>query len=203
MALNETTGIDYEVDRFVYIFVPNDAAFDINDPSTYEVRNWFAQWGRQDGAAINGLNPALRYYKRLPEFREDSDHRYTLNLNRTYVLTDPAPGPGLPVGTYQERFLAAKRSIEELKIQVANEFKRQVQLLVPQASDETTVVMAGDALARYAAGLTLTPAQQARLDALPAIGDAVEQLIAYRDQYLAAIDADQDYDLSFWGQSLE
>lgn len=203
MAVNQTTGIDYDVDRFVYLEVIDPVNFNTDNPVTYNVKNWYAQWGRSDGAAISGLNANLRYYKRIPEYRESSDHRYTSNLLKTFTLIDPAPGAGLPVGTYQDRFVAVKLPVADLKVQVVNEFKRQVTLLVPQASDETTVVMAGDALARYAAGLTLTAAQQARLDAMPAIGDAVEQLISYRDQYLAAIDADEDYDLSFWGQAPE
>ena len=181
MALNPTTGIDPEIDRFV-----------IWRPSTSQYTNMNATWPRTDGGQIVGANPDFEYYKKVESSQPDVDHRYRVTSEYGKTAITPTPAVGLPQGTYSAQHSVTKRDIAELKAQVETEFERQFSLSVslPSISSQLTATM--DAVVRKQNGATLTPKQQAKRDAAVAIGDKVAKLEARRDALLAAIDADQD-----------
>lgn len=185
MTLNVTTGIDPEVDRFVIWKV-----------STSQYTNMNATWPRTDGGPLVGANPDFRYYKKVAVEAPDVDHRFTLTT--TYGKTDatPTPAEGLPVGTYSAVYDLVKLPVEDLKLQVETEFQRQLQLQFPQTSNPAVLIEAADALARKDAGAVLTTDQQLKLDAIVVTGDVVAMLRARQSELNAAIDADEDYDIT-------
>lgn len=185
MALNTTTGIDPAVDRFVIWRV-----------STSQFTNMNATWPRTDGAAIVGGNPDFQYFKKVTSTPPDVDHRFTLETEYGKVPTTPAPAEGLPVGTYEAIYNLVKLPVEDLKAQVETEFQHQLQLQFPQTSNPAVLIEAADALARKDAGAVLTEEQQAKIDAILGVGDVLAQLRARQSELNAAIDADQDYDIT-------
>lgn len=185
MTRNVTTGIDPEVDRFV-----------IFRTSTNQYTNMNAVWPRVDGGALVGANPDFQYFKKIAGTPPSYDHRYTMETAYNVVPTTPTPAEGLPVGTYEPTFTLSKRTIEELKAQVETEFERQFSLAVPLPSISSQLTATMDAVVRKQDGAVLTPKQQAKRAAAIAIGDKVAVLEARRDALLAAIDADEDYDLT-------
>lgn len=185
MAVNATTGIDPEVDRFA-----------IYRESTSEYLNMNAKWPRVDGGPIEGGNPDYKYYKRVSAERPDVDHRYTVATTWGKVEADPTPAEGHPSGTYEEQHTATKLPAEDLKLQVETEFQRQLQVLFPTSNDPSVLIEAADAITRKQNGAALTTAQQAVLDTVTSVGDAVAQLRARQAELNDAIDDDEDYDLT-------
>jgi hypothetical protein len=185
MALNETTGIDPVTDRFVIWRV-----------STSQFTNMNATWPRTDGGAIVGANPDFQYFKKVAGTSPDYDHRYTLTTEFGKVLTTPAPAEGLPVGTYEATYTLVKLPVEDLKLQVENEFQHQLTLQFPQTNNPAVLIEAADALARKDSGAVLTEAQQAKIDAIVGVGDVLAMLRSRQAALNAAIDADEDYDIT-------
>jgi len=185
MALNPTTGIEAVVDRFVIWRV-----------STSQFTNMNATWPRTDGGAIVGGNPDFQYLKKVASTPPDYDHRFTLETEYVKVLTTPTPAEGLPVGTYEAVYNLVKLPVEDLKRQVLDEFNKQFAMRFPQANSTAELAEVADALARRDAGLSLTESQQAILDAMLGVGDFLSQLRARQTELNAAIDADEDYDIT-------
>lgn len=199
MAANAETGIDYDNDRFVKITAHDINTFDINDPSTYRVDSFNARWLRTDGGQANGANPAVMYFKKQPPATEDGDHRYRKVIQREMLITVDPVDTSLPVGTYQEKEVLEKYSNEELKAQVDVAFNRQVEKqVVSVESSLGALILHTGSLAKKSENQVATPEQQARIDAGIAATDIVEQLEAKRQEFYAAIDADEDYDLTIW-----
>ena len=185
MALNTETGIDPVVDRFVIWRV-----------STSQFTNMNATWPRTDGAAIVGGNPDFQYFKKVTSTPPDYDHRFTLTTEFGKVPTTPTPAEGLPIGTYEAVYTLEKLPVEDLKLQVENEFQHQLQLQFPQTNNPAVLIEAADALARKDSGAVLTEAQQAKIDAIVGVGDVLSMLRARQAELNAAIDADEDYDIT-------
>jgi len=185
MALNTETGIDPVVDRFVIWKV-----------STSQFINMNATWIRFDGGAVDPPNPDLEYYKKASSTPPDYDHRFTLETTFGKVPYVPAALPGLPVGTYEPVYNLVKLPVEDLKAQVETEFQHQLQLQFPQTSNPAVLIEAADALARKDSGAVLTEEQQAKIDAILGVGDVLSQLRARQAELNAAIDADEDYDIT-------
>lgn len=185
MAVNETTGIDPEVDRFA-----------LYDTASQSFLNLNATWPRFDGGPIQGGNPDHKYYKRVTTERPDVDHRYTVATTWERVDADPAPPEGHPAGQYLQTHVATKLPAEDLKRQVETEFQRQLQQLFPTSNDPAVLIEAADAITRKQNGAALTPTQQATLDEIVAVGDGVAQLRIRQAELNAAIDAEEDYDLT-------
>lgn len=185
MTLNVTTGIDPAVDRFVIWRV-----------STSQFTNMNATWPRTDGGAIVGGNPDFQYFKKVTSTPPDYDHRFTLETEFGKVPTTPTPAEGLPVGTYEAVYTLVKLPVEDLKIQVENEFQHQLTLQFPQTNNPAVLIEAADALARKDSGAVLTEEQQAKIDAILGVGDVLSQLRARQAELNAAIDADEDYDIT-------
>lgn len=185
MTLNVTTGIDSEVDRFVIWRV-----------STSQFTNMNAVWPRTDGGQIVGANPDFQYFKKVPGTPPDIDHRYTLTTEFGKVPITPTPADGLPVGTYEAVYTLVKLPVEDLKIQVENEFQHQLTLQFPQTNNPAVLIEAADALARKDSAAVLTEDQQAKIDAILGVGDVLSQLRARQAALNAAIDADEDYDIT-------
>ncbi len=187
MAANPTTGVDYEVDRFA-----------IWRDSIGDYINLNAKWPRVDGGPIVGGNPDYKYYKRVPAERPDIDHRFNAPSVWDKTDTDPAPPEGHPTGTYDQAYTVTKLSTEELKLQVETAFQAEVRKQFPDTENPSTLVLAAKALAKKQSGAVLTDAEQATLDAVTSTGDRVAQLLTAKLEFDAAIDADEDYDLTQW-----
>lgn len=184
MALNPTTGIDPEVDRFV-----------IYRTSASQYTNMNATWPRVDGGPLVGANPDFRYYKKVSVEAPDVDHRFTTTTTYGKTDTAPAPAEGLPVGTYSAVYDLVKLPVEDLKRQVLDETKRQFSMKFPQTDSIMELSEVADALSRRDAGLSLTTTQQSILNNMLGVGDFVSQLRARQAELNAAIDADEDYDI--------
>ena len=196
--LNTETGIDHAVDRFVVVNVPDLGSFDINDLATYNVTNFNAVWPRSDGAAVVGISPNVLYFKKTTSPAPDVDHRYTLITNQTLTLTAPAPASGLPVGVYGQLHTPQKLSEEVLRAQVETAFQAELRKRFPDSANPAVLLEAADAITRQQSGAILTAEQQAVLDTVLGVGDAVAQLRAKQADMNAAIDADIDFDIEDW-----
>ena len=187
MPTNPVTGVDPEVDRFA-----------IYDSSLAAFINLNAVWPRVDGGPIVGGNPNRSYYKRTEAERPDTDHRYTITTTWSRVDTDPTPPEGHPAGLYQQAHEVNRLPVADLKLQVETAFQQQVRLQFPDTENPSTLLLAAKALAKKQTGAVLTADEQAILDTVTSTGDRVTQLMAAKLAFDAAIDADEDYDLSQW-----
>lgn len=185
MAVNPATGIDPAVDRFMLYRM-----------STSQIINMNAAWPRTDGGPLVGANPDMRYFKRVASARPEVDHRYTVTTTWTIYEVDPLPDASLPAGEYRESHEPVKLSNDELKAQIETEFQRQVALQFPSSQNPALLLQAADVIVRKQSGATLTEAQQAVLDAITPIGDALTQLVARRDALIASVDSNEDYDIT-------
>ena len=187
MAVNATTGIDPEVDRFA-----------IYRESLGDFINVNATWPRVDGEAISGGNPDFRYYKRVVAERPDVDHRYTIATTWSRVDSAPAvnPSDGLPMGEYKQSHEATKLPVADLKLQVEAEFQRQQKLIYPDIDNPAVLLEGAGALIQKSNSAPLTTEEQGRLTLLTAVADGLKQLRARQAELNAAIDADEDYDLT-------
>lgn len=183
--INPTTGIDAAVDRFVIFRV-----------STNQITNMNATWPRTDGGPLVGANPDFRYFKKVNSTPPDIDHRYTLTTTTGMVNATPAAAEGHPYGNYETIYEPVKLPVADLKRQVLDETKRQFSMRFPQADSIMELSEVADALSRRDAGLSLTTAQQAILGNMLGVGDFVSQLRARQAALNAAIDADEDYDIT-------
>ena len=196
--LNETTGIDYETDLFVKIFIPVLASFDVSNPATYNVVSFSERWPRIDGGKINGAAPDIKYFKKVASERPTVDHRYQLITTQEITAFDPEPESGLPIGEYIQIHTPQKLSVEALKLQVEAAFQTELRARFPDSQNPAVLIEAADAIARKQAGATLTTGQTATLSNVTSVGDAVSQLRAKQAEFNAAIDSDADYDLTDW-----
>lgn len=187
MALNPTTGIDPVVDRFA-----------IKVLSSGQIINLNATWPRTDGGAIQGGNPDYQYFKKQNGEQPQIDHRYSLEETTAFTLTTPAPAEGLPVGTYGSTYTPVKRPLETLLAQIESEFQRQVRLQFPDTENPATLLLAAKALAKRQTGAVLTSEETASLNAVAAVGDAVDQLVTRKAELIAAATTGDDYDLTVW-----
>lgn len=180
MALNPTTGIDYEVDRFVIRLV-----------STNQIINTNAQWPRLDGAAVSGANPDRAYFKKVAGDRPDADHRFSVTETFSCVPFDPAvdPADGLPVGEYKPEYSALPLPIEDLKRQIDDQFRLEFNKHFPATSDPVLLIEAGKSLVLKTDGATLTPEQQEKYDTLHSIGTATGHLRERQAALYAAAEA--------------
>lgn len=185
MALNPTTGIDPVVDRFVIWRV-----------STAQFTNMNATWPRTDGGEIVGANPDFQYFKKTTGTPPDADHRFTMTTEYGKVPITPTPAAGLPQGTYEAQYTLTKLPVADLKAQVDTEFQKQVREQFPAVEDPSRLLLAAGALARKQDGATLTADQEAIIDAVKVNEDSIKQIEARRQALYAAIDADQDYDIT-------
>lgn len=185
MPLNQTTGIDPEIDRFV-----------IWRASTSQYTNMNATWPRLDGGALEGANPDFQYYKKVGGTPPDVDHRFTLTTTFGKVLITPAPGAGLPVGTYEAQYTLEKLPIADLRAQIETQFQYELQKRFPQSSNPSVLLEAADAVARKIGGAVLTNGQQEKLDAIVGLGDALAQLRARQEELNEAAEAGKDYDIT-------
>ena len=185
MAVNPTTGIDPVVDRFVIWRV-----------STLQFTNMNATWPRTDGGELVGANPDFQYFKKVVGTPPDVDHRFTMTTEYGKVAITPAPAAGLPQGTYEAQYTLTKLSTADLKAQVDTEFQKQVRTQFPAVEDPSRLLLAAGALARKQDGATLTADQEAIIAAVKVNEDAIKQIEARRQALYAAIDADEDYDIT-------
>ena len=185
MAVNATTGVDPEVDKFA-----------IWDNATNQYLNLQASWPRPDGGPIVGGNPDRKYYKRVNVEKPDADHRYTIATVWNKSDTSPAPPEGHPSGTYSPTHTATKLSAEDLKIQVETEFQRQLQLLFPASQNPAVLLEGAGAIIRKTNNAQLTTEQQSKLDTVVTVDDAIATLRVRQAELNAAIDADEDYDIT-------
>jgi hypothetical protein len=185
MAVNPVTGVDPEVDRFALYRV-----------STQQIQNANVGWARFDGGPISGGNPDYQYFKRVTSEKPEVDHRYTVETTWELIPTTPTPPEGHPAGTYEQSHVGTKLSPEDLKIQVENEFQRQLGMAFPATNSPAVLIEAADAITRKQNGSVLTPAQQTVLDSMVGIGDVVARLRTRQSALNDAIDADEDYDIT-------
>lgn len=187
MAVNPETGIDPAVDRFAIYSVSGQNYINLN-----------AQWPRVDGGAISGANPDLAYYKRVASDLPDVAHRFTVESTWARFEFDPVvdPADGLPVGEYRQSHTPTKLDAADLKLQVDAEFQRQVRVQFPDVDNPARLVEAAGVLARKQGGTPLTPAQEALLTSFIGFEDAIGQMRDRQTELYAAIDADEDYDIT-------
>ncbi len=186
MAVNETTGIDAAVDRFVVKLL-----------STGQVINQNAVWPRADGG-VAGINPDWQYFKKIDQPQPPIDHRFTLNTVFGFTLTSPAPSPGLPVGTYGATYTPVKRDLPELLAQIETEYQRQVRLQFPETENPSTIVNVGGILIKQQSGAVLTEAETTTLAAFVAVRDKIVLLAERRQELIDSATADEDYDITVW-----
>lgn len=187
MSANPDTGIDAEVDRFAIKSVSGGNLINLN-----------ATWPRIDGDAIVGGNPDLAYYKRVTSSSPDVDHRFT--VASVWAAVDFSPvvstSTGLPVGEYRQTHTATKLDPADLKLQVDSEFQRQVRVQYPDVENPSKMIEAAGVLARKQDGGVLTTEQQALLASFIGLEDAISQMRDRVTELYAAIDADEDYDIT-------
>lgn len=186
MALNETTGIDAAVDRFV-----------VKTISTDQIINFNAIWPRADGAAA-GINADHAYYKKVNSEAPPMDHRFYPETTNTFTLILPAPAAGLPVGTYGSTTVAVKRELSELLTQIESEYDRQVRLQLPQTNNNAAVSLVGGLVIRKQSGATLTAEETALLTQYVDVANKVAQLRTRYQELIDAATADEDYDITVW-----
>jgi len=185
MAVNETTGIDPTVDRFAIWRVSTESYINMN-----------AVWPRVDGGPLVGANPDLKYYKRVNGTAPDADHRFVVESTWGKVDTEPTPPEGHPSGIYTQTFDVVRRPVDELKLQVDAEFQRQVRLQFPDSENPATIIEAAGVIARKQAGSPISEAQQALLDSFIGMEDQITYMRQRQIALYAAIDANQDYDIT-------
>jgi hypothetical protein len=155
-----------------------------------------AVWPRVDGGPLVGANPDLKYYKRVNADAPDADHRFTVNSTWGKVEADPVAAEGHPSGIYTQTFDVVRRPVDELKLQVDAEFQRQVRLQFPDSENPATIIEAAGVIARKQAGSPISEAQQALLDSFIGMEDQITYMRSRQVALYAAIDANQDYDLT-------
>jgi hypothetical protein len=185
MPANSETGIDPVVDRFV-----------IWRMSTSQYTNMNATWPRSDGGPLVGANPDFQYFKKVNPEPPDVDHRFTLTTTFNRVPKVPAAPEGHPVGTYVAQFELSKLPLDDLLAQIETQFQVELQKQFPQTSNPSVLLEAADAVARKLAGATLTGSQQAILESIVGVGDAVTQLRARQRELIDAATANDDYDIT-------
>lgn len=186
MPVNETTGIDPEVDRFV-VFMPGQ----VNSTAQNE------PWPRFDGGPVNGGWPdGRKYYKKMPENPPPIDHRYSRVAEWGRVEADPEPPIGYPAGTWEASYTLVQRPVEELKLQIDAEFQRQVRLQFPDSENPATIIEAAGVIARKQAGSPITTEQQALLDSFIGMEDRIQFMRARQLELYAAAENGDDYDQS-------
>jgi hypothetical protein len=185
--LNQTTGIDPEVDRFVIYRV-----------STQSYTNMNATWPRTDGGQLVGANPDFEYYKKATPTPPDVDHRFTLTTTFGRVPITPTPAVGLPQGSYEAQYELVRLPLEDLIAQIETEYQRQVRLQFPETENPSTIVNVGGILIKQHAGAVLTNAEQQTLTTFVSTRDKIVLLAERRAELVAAATADQDYDLTVW-----
>jgi hypothetical protein len=186
MALNETTGIDAAVDRFVVKLLSTDQIINMN-----------AVWPRSDGG-VAGINPDWLYFKKIDSESPPMDHRFYPVTTNSFTLTSPAPVAGLPVGTYGATTVATKRELPELLAQIETEYQRQVRLQFPETENPSTIVNVGGILIKQQSGAVLTEAETTTLSAFVAVRDKLVLLAERRQELIDAATADEDYDITVW-----
>lgn len=187
MTVNTETGIDRDADRFV-----------IKLASSGEIINYNAQWPRLDGGQISGGSTDLKYYKRVANTPPDVDHRYELQSEDVFTDISPAPAEGLPVGTFGTVYTPVKLPLNTLLAQIETAFQQQVRQQFPDTENPATLLLAAKALAKRQTGGVLTVDEEASLTAIASVGNAVDQLVAARKDFMDAAEADEDYDLTIW-----
>ena len=199
MAVHPVTGIDPEVDMFVYVEAFSAATFNPSDPATYRVLNFNERW-RADGEPRTGANPRFMRFKKLPDEVIETDHRYTVNSIPQMVVAGslPVTDSSLPVGTYQVTKQAVRLQLPDLLAQIETEYQRQVRLQFPETENPSTIINIGGILIKQQAGAVLTDAEAASLAAFIGVRDNIAQLAERRAELVAAATADEDYDLSVW-----
>jgi len=186
MALNETTGIDAAVDRFVVKLL-----------SSGQVINQNAVWPRADGG-VAGINPDWQYFKKVDQPQPPIDHRFTLDTVYGFTLTSPAPAAGLPVGTYGATYTPVRRELPELLAQIETEYQRQVRLQFPETENPSTIVNVGGILIKQQSGAVLIEAETTTLAAFVAVRDKLVLLAERRQELVDAATEDEDYDITVW-----
>lgn len=189
MAAHPETGIDRTIDRFV-VFLPGQTkSTDMN-----------ALWPRLDGGPVSGGLGGERWYRKVTVDPPPYDHRYALQTENGPVDTDPAPPEGYPTGEWRPVYTLNERSAETLKLQVETAFQAEVRKQFPDTENPTTLLLAAKAIANKQKGAVLTQEETDTLDSIVSVGDRVQQLVVRKMELDAAIDADEDYDLSVWPQ---
>jgi len=187
MAVNPTTGIDRENDRFV-----------IWRPSTSQYTNMNAMWPQIDGNQLVGANPDFEYYKKVDAAQPDVDHRFSVTSEYGRTPITPTPAVGLPQGTYSASYSLVKRELPELLAQIDTEFNRQVLIQFPQSDNPTRILLGLGILTKQQSGAALTAEETALLSTGTATSDKVAQLIARKQELIDAATADEDYDITVW-----
>ena len=189
MAAHADTGIDRDIDRFV-VFLPGQT----KSTATNEL------WPRLDGGPVSGGLGGQRWYKKVTIEPPPHDHRYTLQTEMQAVDADPAPPEGYPTGEWQPVYTLNQRSAETQKLQVETAFQAEVRKQFPDTENPTTLLLAAKAIANKQQGAVLTQEETDTLASIVSVGDRVQQLVVRKLELEAAIDADEDYDLSVWPQ---
>jgi hypothetical protein len=187
MTVNPITGINVSEDRFV-VYLPGQTSSS----------NQTATWPRLDGGPVSGGLGGQRWYKKVSTAPPTYDHRYTLQTTFAAVDADPAAPEGHPTGEWRATYALNKLSPEDLKLQVETAFQAEVRKQFPDTENPTTLLLAAKAITKKQSGAVLTAEEQATLDAITSVGDRVQQLVVAKMDFEAAIDADEDYDLSVW-----
>ena len=185
MSVNPITGVDVVNDRFV-----------VQRISDGVLTTFHAIWPRPDGGPRTTNPPTTRYYKRVMAEPIAHDHRFATVVTETIVNADPPAEFGHPDGIYLISSLPVRRSDAELKLQVDAEFQRQVRLTFPDSENPATIIEAAGVIARKQAGTPITEAQQALLDGFIGMEDVISYMRQRQVALYAAIDADEDYDLT-------
>lgn len=187
MALNATTGIDPEIDRFVVKLASNNQVINMN-----------AVWPRFDGGALVGANPDWQYFKKVDAAQPPIDHRFTLGTEYGFALASQTPADGLPVGTYGATYTVVKRSLPELIDQIESAFQEQVRIQFPNTQNPSTLILAAKAIKKRQDGIVLTSDEEATLDLVASTGDSVSLLASRRQELIDSATAEEDYDITVW-----
>lgn len=184
MAVNEITGIDPEVDRFVVF--PAGAS---------QSSHQHAEWPRQDGGPVSGGLGGQKWYKRVEIPKPVSDHRYTLTTEHGPVDADPVSPEGHPTGEWKPVHTLTRRSSEDLKNQIETHFQTVVLETIPATAIPAEMAAQIGAIARKLDGAVLTEAQESKKNKAKSTETILAALEARRDELFAAVDADEDYDI--------
>lgn len=188
LVTNPDTGLIYDTEN---PNAPGVSRFAIKKVSTNAVINTNAKWLRNDGAQGEGVSADLAYYLKVDEAAPDADHRFKILSEWQLFPYSPAqdPADGLPVGEYKPVHTLTPLEIEDLNLQIENQFQVELRKAFPSIEDPALLVEAADAITRKQNGVVLSTEQEDRLTRVLGLGTAVAQLRTRQAELIAAAEA--------------
>jgi hypothetical protein len=174
---------------------------EILDQSTPENRvGMMVRWDRFDGGPLHTDNPNFRYWTIVPAPNSDwaVDLCYDAIAVHDFIPYDPDPSAALPTGQIypygerKERVVTSRKSKDALKEVVLAQRGKANSMLFPQ--DGVIDILAD--IIRIRSLSVVSSRDQARLDNYAPIEQARSANMDNAEEMLAAIESEQDFDIT-------